>query len=468
MPPTNNWPKWAKKRHARDFTHTSTVTTELGKKEYHGRKLLARAFKKAKTFDEGKLKRRLRAPEDADKLADALKATRGVDVDVLAAQCARACAKRVEESVRQALEEATARATADDAEAAPPACVTETVDLGDGFDSKDVIRALFDDAAGAPGERVVDGENAYVAAARRLASSSAVRSEVDALRDRLMAIAERMNRAVETKKKRDAWALEKEAREAKKAAEKARAEERAKRRAAGEDVSSSEDSDDGDSDDDADDGNNRNSSDSDSESDSEIDESGYASLSEETLAEMRAAKREAKSSKKTTKQKGADNDDADELDLAPKKKKVKKRMGQRKRREIAVAKFGANAAHLIAERERERAEARAKEEEERNMHPSWRAKRTQAPLIVPSAGKKVKFDADADDGGSSQGANKFAKHGVQKKRDGSKPSRPKSYVPQTEADGPLHPSWQAKLKADAQAWGGGVKPEGKKVVFGDD
>ena len=61
-----------------------------------------------------------------------------------------------------------------------------------------------------------------------------------------MAIAERMNRAVETKKKRDAWALEKEAREAKKAAEKARAEERAKRRAAGEDVSSSEDSDDGD------------------------------------------------------------------------------------------------------------------------------------------------------------------------------------------------------------------------------
>ena len=466
MPPTNNWPKWAKKRHARDFTHTSTVTTELGKKEYHGRKLLARAFKKAKTFDEGKLKRRLRAPEDAAKLADALKATRGIDVDVLAAQCARACARRVEESVKQALEDATARATAADATASERARITEPVDLGDGFDSKDVIRALFDDAAGASGERVVDGENAYVAAARRLASSSAVRSEVDALRDRLLAIAERMNRAVETKKKRDAWALEKEAREAKKAAEKAREEDRAKRRAAGEDVSSSDD------DDDAADGggvdDENSSGGSDSESDSDIDESGYASLSEETLAEMRAAKREAKSSSKKSKKNSDDADaDAEELDLAPKKKKVKKRMGQRKRREIAVAKFGANAAHLIAERERVAAEARAKEEEERNMHPSWRAKRTQAPLIVPPTGKKVKF---GDDGGihGGHGAKHLPRRGEKKGDRKRPPPGPKKYAPKTEAEGPLHPSWQAKLKADAQAWGGGVKPEGKKVVFDDD
>ena len=148
---------------------------------------------------------------------------------------------------------------------------------------------------------------------------------------------------------------------------------------------------------------------------------------------------------------GGGGEDAEDLDLGPKKKKVKKRMGQRKRRQIAEAKFGANAAHLVAERERVRQERQAKEEEERNMHPSWQAKRKQAPLIIHGAkGKKVKFGEAVGGGGTA-----------------TKPSARKQYKPKTEApEVPLHPSWQAKLKADSQAWGGGgAKPQGKKVVF---
>ena len=68
---------------------------ELRKKTHHGASLLRRALKKAKTFDEAKLRRRLKAPEDADKLKRALHATRNVDIDVLARQCASACAQRV-------------------------------------------------------------------------------------------------------------------------------------------------------------------------------------------------------------------------------------------------------------------------------------------------------------------------------------------------------------------------------------
>jgi len=450
------WPKWAKKRHARDFTARDTVLDELRKKEHHGASLIRRALKKAKTFDEAKLKRRLRAPEDASRLETALHATKNVDIDVLAKQCARACAARVEESLDTAFgarDEAAADESADASRA------TRAVDLGDGFDSGDVLRGICDDAASAgASDAVVDvvGENAYVAAARRLLRAQATRTETDALKERLLAIAGRMNRAVVGKKKREEWAKEKEAREAKRAEVKAKAEEKARRRAAGEEVSSSEDEED------ARDGGGRGreseaESESESESEGDVDEEGYASLSEETMAELRAAKREAKRAQKKKGKKssrgGDEDEDVEELDLGPKKKKVKKRMGQRKRRQIAEAKFGANAAHLIAERERARQERQAKEEEERNMHPSWQAKRKQAPLIIQGAkGKKVKFGEEG--GGAS------AKPSVSKKPQ-------KQYKPKTDApEAPLHPSWQAKLKADAQAWGGGgVKPEGKKVVF---
>jgi len=448
------WPKWAKKRHARDFTARDTVLDELRKKEHHGASLIRRALKKAKTFDEAKLKRRLRAPEDASRLETALHATKNVDIDVLAKQCARACAARVEESLDTAFgarDEAAADESADASRA------TRAVDLGDGFDSGDVLRGICDDAASAgASDAVVDvvGENAYVAAARRLLRAQATRTETDALKERLLAIAGRMNRAVVGKKKREEWAKEKEAREAKRAEVKAKAEEKARRRAAGEEVSSSEDEED------ARDGGGRgreSESESESESEGDVDEEGYASLSEETMAELRAAKREAKRAQKKKGKKssrgGDEDEDVEELDLGPKKKKVKKRMGQRKRRQIAEAKFGANAAHLIAERERARQERQAKEEEERNMHPSWQAKRKQAPLIIQGAkGKKVKF--------GEEGVGASAKPSVSKKPQ-------KQYKPKTDApEAPLHPSWQAKLKADAQAWGGGgVKPEGKKVVF---
>lgn len=459
MPPHGNWPKWAKKRHAKDFTARDTILDELRKKEHHGSTLIKRALKKAKTFDEAKLRRRMPSDEDAERLKTAVNATRGLNIDVLAKQCARACAARVEESLKGAdfVPVAAAEKAEKDEETLR---ASRSVDLGDGFDSRDVLRGICDDAsvatpASASAKEVV-GENDYVAAARRLLHSNAVRAETDALKERLLAIAARMNRAVEGKVKREQWAKEKEERAAKRAAEKARMEDRAKRRAAGEEVSSSEESESESDEEDA--------SDSDSDSDGDdVDESGYLSLSEDTLAELRAAKAEAKASKKNKKSKKSRGDraadeDADDLDLAPKKKKVKKRMGQRKRRQIAEAKFGSNAAHLIAERERIIAERKAKEEEERNMHPSWQAKRKQAALIIDSnakKGKKVKFgDGDTE---------------VQPKKQypsssGKVPNRPPKKSDKPEK--PLHPSWQAKLKADAQAWGGGgVKPEGKKVVF---
>ena len=463
MPPHGNWPKWAKKRHAKDFTARDTVLDELRKKEHHGSTLIKRALKKAKTFDEAKLRRRMPSDEDAERLKTAVNATRGLNIDVLAKQCARACAERVEESLKGAdfVPVAAAEKAAKDEETLR---ASRAVDLGDGFDSRDVLRGICDDASVATpastSAKEVVGENDYVAAARRLLHSNAVRAETDALKERLLAIAARMNRAVEGKVKREQWAKEKEERAAKRAAEKARMEDRAKRRAAGEEVSSSEESEsESESESDTED-----ASDSDSDSDDDdVDESGYLSLSEDTLAELRAAKAEAKALKKNKKSKKsrggqAEAEDAEDLDLAPKKKKVKKRMGQRKRRQIAEAKFGSNAAHLVAERERIIAERKAKEEEERNMHPSWQAKRKQAPLIIDNnaqKGKKVKF---GEDGATVQSKKKYPPSS------GKAPNRPPKKIDEPEK--PLHPSWQAKLKADAQAWGGGgVKPEGKKVVF---
>lgn len=444
MPP-NSWPKWARKRHAKDFTSFDVIEDELKKKTHHGSQQIRRALKKAKTFDEQKLLRRAKNSDgDEGKTTQQIEAVRKMDIDDLSKRCAEAVRRRVEQTVREAF--------ADDGSASAEAkttTATKAVDLNHAVRADDVLRNVCDEAASALAMNDVDGESEDVAAARRLLRAQATRTEIEALKERLLTIAERMNRAVVGKQKREEWAKEKAEREAKRAVEKAKAEEKAKRRAAGEEVSSSEEDEPNDSKSDESD-----ESDSDSESNA-VDEEGYVSLSEETMAELRAAKAAAKASKKSKKSKSSRaDDDVDNLDLEPKKKKVKKRMGQRMRRQIAEAKFGANAAHLIAEREKAEAERRAKEEEERNMHPSWQAKRKQAPIIIPGAGKKVKFD----EGG-----------GMKRPATSGKPPVKKHAVAPTkkaEPEKPLHPSWQAKLKADEQAWGGGgVKPSGKKVVF---
>ena len=457
MPP-GSWPKWARKRHARDFTAQSVIEEELRKKTHHGASLVRRALKKAKTFDEAKLVRRSRAPDaDAERCQAMIEATKRVDIDDLAKRCAEAVRRRVEATVREAFEsEAAAAGEASGASAS----AKRAVDLDDAVDAKDVLRNVCDEAASALAMNDVAGESEDVAAARRLLRAQATRVETEALKERLLAIAGRMNRAVVGKQKREEWAKEKAEREAKRAAEKAKAEEKAKRRAAGEEVSSSEDDEPESASGDESDGSDDNSK-SDSEDDSDdVDEEGYVSLSEETMAELRAAKAAAKAAKKSKKGKSAD--EIEELDLQPKKKKVKKRMGQRKRRQIAEAKFGANAAHLIAEREKAEAERQAKEEEEKNMHPSWQAKRKQAPIIVPAAGKKVKFDEEGSRKPLKDGSRKplVSHKSMSKKHDAPKTHKPKA------PEKPLHPSWQAKLKSDELAWGGGgVKPQGKKVVF---
>ena len=89
------------------------------------------------------------------------------------------------------------------------------------------------------GKEVV-GENEYVSAARRLLRAQATRAETDALKERLLAIAGRMNRAVVGKQKREEWTREKQERRQKRELAVVKAEEKAKRRAAGEEVSSSE------------------------------------------------------------------------------------------------------------------------------------------------------------------------------------------------------------------------------------
>jgi len=463
MPPKSHWPKWAKAKHARDFTSFATIEDELRKKTHHGALALARALKAAKTFDDGKAKRKFSNSRDDEALATHLRRTKSVDIDAVARACADDVANGVRHMVSRSRVDDGREAAAGDGDG--EARVQGVIDVDAAFDARDVVTNVF-----ALDERpfAIEGgarDDGVRVAAKRLASSSRVGREIEALRERLLAIARLANRAVDRKNKktRDAVGRPGSAREGKTRDDGGEG-GREKRRDADADAASASASEE---DEEAND--NASSSASAEESDlSDADESGYVSLSEETLAEMRAFKREAKTSAKKAANDGGGEAEADAeveaLDLAPKKKKIKKRMGQRKRREIAVAKFGANAAHLIAERERASAEARAKEEEERAMHPSWRAKRERAPLIVASAGKKVKFGEDekklgTGDGGKPRGKPSF------------KPptkSTSKTYAPKTEIEGPLHPSWQAKLKADAQAWGGGgVKPEGKKVVFDD-
>ena len=222
---------------------------------------------------------------------------------------------------------------------------------------------------------------------------------MDALRERLLAVAGRMNRAVVGKQKREEWAKEKEAREAKGPR---RGRRRRRRRGGGwrgvvvERGRGGRGSGGG--------RGREDDTDVESEDEDDADEEGYASLSEETLAELRAAregrKQRAKKKGKKSSSGGGGGEDAEDLDLGPKKKKVKKRMGQRKRRQIAEAKFGANArtwspsASGFVKSDKQR-------EEERNMHPSWQANAKQAPLIIHGAkGKKVKF-GEAVGGGST-------------------------------------------------------------------
>ena len=218
MPPRSRGTR-GRGRAAPDFTARDVVLDELRKKEHHGSSRVRAALKRAKTFDEAKLRRRRRDDEgegagEEGRLDEAIVATKRVDIDALAKRCARACAMRVEKMLDAAFErdgDAAARGNGNGNGAdAKSSFATRAIDLGDGFDCGDLLREMCDDAASVGGgEAVADvvGESAYVAAVRRLLRASATRKETDALRERLLAVVGRMNRAVVGKQKREELSL---------------------------------------------------------------------------------------------------------------------------------------------------------------------------------------------------------------------------------------------------------------------
>ena len=118
MPPRSRGTR-GRGRAAPDFTARDVVLDELRKKEHHGSSRVRAALKRAKTFDEAKLRRRRRDDEgegagEEGRLDEAIVATKRVDIDALAKRCARACAMRVEKMLDAAFErdgDAAARGT---------------------------------------------------------------------------------------------------------------------------------------------------------------------------------------------------------------------------------------------------------------------------------------------------------------------------------------------------------------------
>ena len=155
MPPRSRGTR-GRGRAAPDFTARDVVLDELRKKEHHGSSRVRAALKRAKTFDEAKLRRRRRDDQgegagEGGRLDDAIVATKRVDIDALAKRCARACAMRVEKMLDAAFErdgDAAARGNGNGNGAdAKLSFATRAIDLGDGFDCGDVLREMCDDAA---------------------------------------------------------------------------------------------------------------------------------------------------------------------------------------------------------------------------------------------------------------------------------------------------------------------------------
>ena len=473
-PQGKRWPKWKQRR---DNSGDDVTEENRQKKLHHGIKCIRKALKKARTFEEQKIKRRTAqataaaksggkkptivasaALLDADKLAQQLAAVKALDLEALGSYMGRA----TYDAVLASRDAPTAE------KALPTADATET--------------ATAETAVG-PGAIEAAGVQQALVVARRILAAACVRTEVNALQEKLVLVGDRQEWAKGRLEREELRRLAKEeataAKEkAKQEAEKAKQEEkdRTKHRGPGavdDGKVGSEDGDDGeresgDEEDDwssggEDDGRPdlSDSDDEDSDSDDIVIKDDDGEL-ERFLAEEAANEGGDVGSSDDEEEEESESDPDEELppELAkilgveqkrkkggnvkdekkgakkkaepPAKKKPKKRMGQRARRAIAEAKFGQNANHIKAEREEQmRRERQAREQEEMaKMHPAWAAKRAAAAALAAAPkGTKVSFGDDGDAVGvqklkrTSEGAQ------VRNERDGKKSTTPKPKAP---------------------------------------
>ncbi|KAG8903997.1 hypothetical protein FRB99_002409 [Tulasnella sp. 403] len=146
----------------------------------------------------------------------------------------------------------------------------------------------------------------------------------------------------------------------------------------------------------------------------------------------------------------------------------KNRRGQRARRNIAAREHGKNAKHVQARIEKKRVE---KEREKERRKQERKTKPWRAQLAIPV--QSVKQDDFFEGGVAPPDANVASKSVPKRlKRDQGWSTR-RSFLQPNEADKekksviskPLHPSWEAKLKAKAKESLAVQPPQGKKIVF---
>jgi hypothetical protein len=479
-PQGKRWPKWKQRR---DNSGDDITEENRQKKLHHGVKCIRKALKKARTFEEQKIKRRTAqataaaksggkkpavvasaASLDADKLAQQLAAVKALDIEALGSYMGRA----TYDAVLASRDAPTAE------KALPTADATET--------------ATAETAVGPKAIEAAGVQQALVVARRVLATAS-VRTEVSALQEKLVLVGDRQDWAKGRLEREELRRLAKEeyaaAKEkAKEEAETAKQEEKDRTKHVGpgavddgevdgEDGGSGE-GESGDEEDDwssggedegrpdlsDSDGEDSNSDDivirdddgelerflaeeeaanegESDESDDDEDEGSEESESDPDeelppeLAKILGVEQKGKKAGKAKDDKKGTKKQAE----PPAKKKPKKRMGQRARRAIAEAKFGQHANHIKAERDEQmRRERQSREQEEMaQMHPAWAAKRAAAAALAAAPkGTKVSFGDDGDTVGVQKPARKSEGARVRNDRDDKKsstPSKPKTPKP---------------------------------------
>ena len=183
-PQGKRWPKWKQRR---DNSGDDITEENRQKKLHHGVKCIRKALKKARTFEEQKIKRRTAqataaaksggkkpavvasaASLDADKLAQQLAAVKALDIEALGSYMGRA----TYDAVLASRDAPTAE------KALPTADATETATAETAVGPKAI------EAAGVQQALVV---------ARRVLATAGVRTEVSALQEKLVLVGDRQD-----------------------------------------------------------------------------------------------------------------------------------------------------------------------------------------------------------------------------------------------------------------------------------
>ncbi|KAJ3215657.1 hypothetical protein HK099_006258, partial [Clydaea vesicula] len=144
----------------------------------------------------------------------------------------------------------------------------------------------------------------------------------------------------------------------------------------------------------------------------------------------------------------SDVDDEADIEAEPEVPK-KNRKGQRERRVEWEKKYGKSAKHLL--------KIEQKKQELESLHPSWKAKKAQAPVIKDFVGKKITFGDDVTE-------ESFTVQNTNNNHSIKLPANGKNIISQPKIVENLHPSWQAKKSQNL----GIVSFTGSKITFDDD